>query len=110
MAYASVDDLAGALRVLVSPANTQILTDCLEAAADEIDAALDRVDPLPDPPPTSVKRANINRAVEWYKATDAVNGQLGVDQSGVIIPVHPGDGFARHALTIVHLKQQWGLA
>jgi len=41
-AYATVDELAGALRIAVTPANTAGLQSCLDAAALEIDDAVDR--------------------------------------------------------------------
>ena len=64
MAYATPDQLAAALGITATPANTELLQGCLEAAAAEIDHTLDRVDPLEDPPPDLVVRTNINRAVE----------------------------------------------
>jgi len=108
MAYATRDELAEALRVRVTAANTQLLEDCLDAAAEEIDADLDRVEPLPDPIPAAVRRANVNRAVEWFKAADAAYGIVGYDQVGVLHA--PKDGFARHAVTITRWKQRWGVA
>jgi hypothetical protein len=108
MAYASVDELAEALRVRVTPGNTQLLTDCLDAAAEEIDSDLDRSSPLPDPPPAAVKRCNVNRAVEWFKAADAAYGIVGFEQVGLLHA--PRDGFARHAASITPFKQRWGLA
>jgi hypothetical protein len=108
MAYATVDQLAEALRGRVTPANTQTLSDCLDAAAAEIDQYLDRVDPLPDPVPPAIVRCNVNRAVEWYKAADAAYGMVGFDQVGVIQA--PTDGFSRHGYTITRWKQQWALA
>lgn len=109
MAYATADELAEALRIKVTAENTALLTACLEAAVDEIDGYLDLIDLLPDPPPESVVRCNVNRAVEWFKAADTANGGVGFDQVGTL-PVPPGDGFARHALTIRRYKQQWGVA
>lgn len=108
MIYATVAELAEALRIRVTPANTALLTACLEAAADEIDQDLDRLDPLPDPPPALVNRANVNRAVEHFKAADAANGIIGFEQVGLIRA--PADGFARHAATITRYKQQWSIA
>ena len=108
MAYATVDELAAALRIRVLPDNTAALQACLDAAAEEIDFELDRTDPLPDPPPFVVNRTNVNRAVEWFKAADAANGIIGFEQIGLIYA--PKDGFARHAVTIVSQKQQWGVA
>lgn len=109
MAYATTEDLAQALRVRLTPENTALLDACLEAAANEIDGFLDRVDALPDPPPPDVSRANVNRAAEWYKAADAAGGGVGFDQAGVL-PARPGDGFARHGTTIRRWRQQWGVS
>ena len=110
MAYASTDELAQALRVRVTPDNDALLSDCLEAAAEEIDAYLDRgSNPLPVPVPSAVVRCNVNRAVEWYKAADAAGGAVGSDQVGVL-PAPPGDGFARHLRSIAFLRMAWGVA
>lgn len=108
MSYATTDDLADALRIRVIPANEAIMQACLDAAAEEIDASLDRLEPLPDPAPASVVRCNVNRAVEWFKATDAAYGNGGFDQVGLLHA--PNDGFARHAASIASHKQQWSIA
>lgn len=108
MSYATPEQLAQALKVRVTTDNQDLLAACLGAAADEIDGFLDRTDPLPDPVPDSVVRCNVNRAVEWYKAPDAANGQVGFDQTGILSA--PADGFDRHAGTILRLKQAWGVA
>jgi hypothetical protein len=108
MAYATIDQLAEALHGRVTAANTQLLTDCLEAAAEEIDQYLDRIELLDDPPPASVVRCNVDRAVEWYKAADAAYGMIGFDQIGVLRA--PTDGFARHGYSIIRHKQQWAVA
>jgi hypothetical protein len=44
MAYATVDELAAALRIAVTPANTAALQSCLDAAALQIDTVIDRAD------------------------------------------------------------------
>jgi len=108
MAYASVEDLALALRVRVTPDNTVVLQACLDAAAEEIDHDLDRTDPLPATPPAAVVRCNVNRAVEWFKSTDAAYGIVGFEQVGLLHA--PKDGFARHAVTITQHKQRWSIA
>jgi hypothetical protein len=109
MAYATVDELAQALGVRVTDANTEALEACLEAAAEEIDHDLDRGDELlPVPPPFTVNRCNINRAVEWWKSPAAYNGGVGFDQTGPM-PAPP-DGFDRHAATITRWKIGWGIA
>lgn len=109
MAYATPDELAQALRVRITPENTDLLDACLEAAANEIDGFLDLIDPLPVPPPADVARCNVNRAVEWYKAADAAGGGMGFEQTGVL-PATAGDGFARHGTTIRRWRQQWGVS
>lgn len=106
--YATVDDLAAALRIRVTTENRALLQACLEAAAAEIDLDLDRTTPLPDPPPAAVARCNVNRAVEWFKAADAAYGIVGFEQTGLIYA--PKDGFARHAATITAFKQRWAFA
>jgi hypothetical protein len=109
MAYATPEQLATALRIQVTPTNTELLTACLEAAAEEIDADLDRDADhvLPVPPPAMVNRVNVNRAVEWYKASDANAGQIGTDQTGEL--AIPFDGFQRYSVTLRPLKQRWGV-
>lgn len=108
MSYATADELAQALRVRVTPENTELLEACLSAAAEEIDHELDRTEPLPDPVPASVNRCNVNRAVEWFKAADAAYGMVGFDQVGVLRA--PADGFKRHASSIAMHKSQFGIA
>jgi hypothetical protein len=107
MAYASADELATALNTRVTTANQPILEACLDAAAEEIDHSLDRIDPLPDPVPAVVARTNVNRACEWYKAPDTANGGVGFDQIGSVQT--PSSGFERHAAAILSAKQQFGV-
>jgi len=107
MAYATPEQLAEALRIKVTPANTVLLEDCLEAAAEEIDHELDRLEPLPDPPPAMVVRTNVNRAVEWFKAADAGTGMIGSNETGEL--QIPNDGFGRYALTLRPLKERFGV-
>jgi antitoxin component HigA of HigAB toxin-antitoxin module len=107
VSYATVDELAEALRIRVTPENTATLTDCLDAAAEEIDAFLDLLAPLAAPPPAAVVRTNVNRAVDWFKAADAAFGVIGFSDTGALKV--PTNGFARHASSIVALKQQWGV-
>lgn len=108
MSYATPDDLAMALRIKATDANRDALQACLDAATEEIDADLDRIEPLPDPPPAMVARTCVNRAVEWWKAADAAYGVVGLDETG---PLRiPKDGFARHAATLTPYKQRWSVA
>lgn len=108
--YATVEQLAAALRTQVTATNTTLLQDCLDAAATEIDFEIDRVGGgvVPDPVPALVVRTNVNRAVEWYKAADAAYGVIGYEQVGVLYA--PKDGFARHAVNLGAVKEQWGIA
>jgi hypothetical protein len=106
VAYATVDQLAAALRVPVSAANTAALQTCLDAAAEEIDHAVARLEPIPDGDPLA-ERVNILRGVEWFKANDAAFGILGFDETALRTP---RNSFLRHRSALVPLKQQWGVA
>lgn len=110
MSYATPEDLAAALRLRVTAENVAQLQRCLDAAAEEIDADLNRPadDPLPSPAPAGVISTEIARAVEWWKAADAAYGIIGSTDAGEIRA--PRDGFARHAATLTPFKRQWGLA
>ncbi len=109
MSYATPEELAEALRIRVTAANTAVLQACLDAAAEEIDHDLDRGDvPLPVPPPAAVVRCNVNRAVEWFKSPDNAFGVVGFEQVGLLHA--PKDGFARHAVTITRHKLGWAIA
>lgn len=109
MAYATADELAAALRIRVTPDNQDALQACLDAAAQEIDHEVDRLDddPIPDGDALA-NRVNILRAVEWFKAQDAAFGVIGYDQTGALTA--PRDAFNRHAFTLTPLKEQWGIA
>jgi hypothetical protein len=115
MAYATVDELAAALRVTVTAANTPALQACVDAAATEIDHAVDwlpqvdpRIVPPEEPPDPLLNRVNIVRGVEWWKANDAAFGVIGFTETGALQA--PRDGFARHAKELGPLRQQWGIA
>jgi hypothetical protein len=109
VAYATVDELAAALRTRVTPENTAALTACLDAAAQEIDHEVDRPADTPVPPDDPLaNRVNLLRGVEWWKANDAAFGIIGFDQTGALQA--PRDGFNRHAYTLTPLKTQWGIA
>jgi hypothetical protein len=107
MAYATVDELAAALRVRVTAETTTGLQRCLDAAADEIDHAVDRVDTMPTDDPLA-NRVNIVRGVEWWKANDAAFGVLGVSDTGTLQA--PRNTMRRHQSALLPLKQQWGVA
>jgi hypothetical protein len=107
MAYASTDQLAEALEIRVTPENAQVLGDCLEAAATEIDHFLDG-QPITDPAPAMIVRTNVNRAVEWYKAPATYNGGVGTVEIGVLNA--PSSGFERHSAALLPFQISWGLA
>jgi hypothetical protein len=109
MPYATVADLAVALNIAVTPANQTVLYDCLDAAATEIDHHL-RLEGIidADMPPSLIKRTNINRAVEWYKAPDTFNGGVGYVEVGQLQA--PQSGFERHAAVLLPFKTSWGIA
>jgi len=108
-AYATVDDLAQAVRVQVSAKTSPLLEAALAAATVEIDHEAGRRsdDPIPFDDPLAHEIC-IARGVEWYKANDAAFGALGFDGTGVLAV--PTDPFARHATTLVPLKQTFGIA
>jgi len=107
MAYATPDQLAVALEIRVTPTNTALLQACLDAAAVEIDHALDGSEPIAVPTPELVVRTNVNRAVEWFKAPATYNGGVGFEQTGVL--PGPSSGFERHAAALLPLKSSWGI-
>lgn len=110
MAYATVEELAAALRVSVTSANTDALQACLDAAAVEIDAAIDRVDPaapLPAEQEPLANRVNIVRGVEWFKSNDAAFGVIGTVDTGTLQA--PRNGFNRHRSALRPVKQQFGV-
>ena len=110
MAYATVEELAGALRVRVTAENTAQLQACLDAAADEIDHTV-AVDPLDGANPATdsalANRVNILRGVEWWKANDAAFGVIGFDDTGALQA--PRNTFRRHAAALIPIKQRWGV-
>jgi hypothetical protein len=107
MAYATVDELAAALRIQVTAANQVSLQACLDAAAIEIDDALDRIDPV-DPADPLLNRVNLMRGVEWFKANDAAFGVIGVSDTGTLTA--PRNTFNRHAIALLPRKQLFGIS
>lgn len=107
MAYATVDELAAALRIRVSAENTAGLQACLDAAAAEIDHTISALAPIAGDDALA-NRVNILRGVEWWKANDAAFGVIGYDDTGALQA--PRNGFRRHAAALIPLKQQWGVA
>lgn len=110
MAYATVEELAAALRIRVTPTNTDGLQSKLDAAAVVIDQFLDRPtdQPLPVPPPANVVEANVNIAVELAKAADAAFGVVGYADVGALRV--STDAVARQAALLIPHKIQFGIA
>jgi hypothetical protein len=122
MSYATVEELATALRVRLTPENEDGLQACLDAAAAEIDHDVDwrpEVDPriegngLPYPEGDArlalLGRVNLLRGVEWWKSNDAAFGLIGYSEITGALQT-PRDGFSRHATALSPCKQRWGLA
>lgn len=107
MAYATVEQLAAALEIRVTPENSGLLRECLDAAATEIDHFLE-FSPIVNPAQGMIVRTNVNRAVEWFKAPAAYNGGVGYTDTGVL-PA-PASGFERHAAALLPYKTDWGVA
>lgn len=107
MAYATPEQLAAALETRVTPENSQLLADCLDAAAIEIDHFFEG-EPIVDPASALIVRTNVNRAVEWFKAPATYNGGVGFEATGVLAA--PPSGFERHAAALLPYKQSWGVA
>jgi hypothetical protein len=111
VAYATVDELAAALRVTVTAQNTPMLQACLDAAAIEIDATIDLIDPTLGLDPAKLplaNRVNVLRGVEWFKSNDAAFGVIGTADTGALQA--PKNTFARHAAALTPLEEQWGVA
>lgn len=111
MAYAEPAELAAVLRVTLTAANEAALTACLDAAAAEIDAAIDRADPpaaLSSDQLALASRVNLVRAVEWWKSNDAAFGVIGFADTGALQA--PRNAFQRHRSALRPLKAQFGVA
>jgi hypothetical protein len=110
MSYATVDQLAAALRIRVTPENTDALQAKLDAAAVQCDQFMSRPvdDPLPEPAPAGVVEANVLVAVDLWKAADAAFGVLGFEQIGTV-RVSPGS-VTRVESLLVPYKIGWAVA
>lgn len=109
MAYATVDELAAALRIPTpTPDQTVILQRCLDTAAIEIDDAICRPadDPV-DPADPLAHSVNLMRGVEWWKANDAAFGYIGAGEDALRLP---RSTFSRHAAALTPLRRGWGVA
>lgn len=107
MAYATVEQLAEALETRVTPENSTLLRDCLDAATIEIDHFLEYTE-IYIPPGALLSRTCVNRAVEWFKAPATYNGGVGYVDTGVLNS--PASGFERHAAALLPYKTGWGVA
>jgi hypothetical protein len=110
MAYATVEQLADALRVAVTPKTAERLQMAVDAGALVVDAICDRPasDPMPDPPPALAVSENISIGIEVYKANDAAFGAVGLADIGVLtVSAHV---YARHRAALIPLKRQFGVA
>lgn len=109
MAYATVEQLAAALRIAVTTKNSEWLELCLEAGASVVDQLCDRPDddPMPVPPPALAVTENIAISLEFYKANDAAFGAVGFADIGVMSV--PADVYARHRNALIPLKVQFGV-
>lgn len=107
MAYATVPELLAALGKSTSPENDTRAQACLDAAAIEIDHAVDRTAAIPAGNALA-NRVNLLRAVEWWKSNEAAFGVIGFDQTGALQA--PRDGFARHERTLIPLREKFGVA
>src|SRR5262245_18252823 len=110
MAYCTDEQLASALRNAVTTKNGPDLHRCVDAAADEIDRDLSRLDtdPLPAPAPELVVTVNIGYGAELFKLNDALFGGVGFADIGVLTV--PNDGFARWSAMLIPYRQQFGIA
>jgi hypothetical protein len=113
VAYCTIEELAYDLGITVTAANTPKLQACVDAAAIEINDAIDwvpLVNPLEDPPNALLHRINVARGAEWWKASDTVGASvIGSEQTGLLTA--PRSGFSvRYGTILTPLKQQWGIA
>ena len=109
MAYATVDDLAAAMRVQVTAKNQVWLQRSLDGAAQEIDHYCGRFTdtPLPADDPLA-GLVNVARGVEWYKANDATFGGVGFADVGILTV--PRDSFGRYAAALTPMVQTFGIS
>ena len=110
MTYATVEQLAAALRLAVTPKNQDWLQQSLDAAASVVDAICDRPadDPMPDPAPALAVTENVAIGLEIFKANDAAFGAVGFSDIGVLAV--PADIYARHRNALIPLKIRFGVA
>ena len=106
MAYATVDELAAALRITGHRGEHRGAADVpgRGGRGDRPRGQPARAVPTDDP---VANRVNILRGVEWWKANDAAFGILGFDETALRTP---RNSFLRHRSALIPLKQQWGVA
>lgn len=105
MPYATPAELAEALRISVTTANSAALEACLEAAALEINDALD--EPADVAPDALLNRVNLVRAVEWWKSNDAAVGMAAASTASLAAPK---ESFAPHSADLTPRKARFGIA
>lgn len=78
VAYCTADEVRDVLRLEGTPTFDEDRIDrAVLVATEAVDMFLDRVDPLPMPPPESVHQAAINLAAEEYRRPGAAFGVMG---------------------------------
>ena len=107
MAYATVQELADAMRTPLTAANSASFQACLDAAAVEIDYAINADTDPPDPDSALLNRVNIVRGIEWAKANDAA---FGTPATATATMLTPPASFAPHSATLTPLKSTFGVA
>jgi hypothetical protein len=106
IAYATVEELAGILRVSTT-GREDALRRVLEAAAAEIDAELGLAEPYGAAPPL-VTEVNLERAVEHWQQQQSPFAVLGL--GGDFGPITVArDTWDRHAHKLAPLKESWGI-
>jgi hypothetical protein len=117
----TVDELMIVLRGKFSVDQQEGLQQCIDAATQEVASEVDPLSGVLGKVPTPegerdwdvyekalANRVCLARAVEWWKANDALFGIIGSAEIGALRA--PRDGFARHARALGPLKEQWGFA
>jgi hypothetical protein len=91
--------------------DTEHLAECIPAAAAAIDQDLDRLEPLPGPPPPAALQIALEAATIAIYHRDEISATIGAGVS----TLRPGtsdrfDPLADVAEELTPFKQQWGLA
>ena len=111
--YASVQELAGLLRITDVSRRHAALLRCLESAALEIDSEIGTADiygtALPyASPPALVQNVSLDRAVEHWKQAQSPYGVINAGDLGAVYTAR--DSWDRHAHKLAPLKASWGIA